>query len=78
MIVKVQTPIASNAVAPEAFVYNKDRSVEFFMPIFPELVTAMAGSPKKYFEVHFIKDRLSDQEDAELMVIDNEVEDQDW
>lgn len=71
MIVKIQTPISSN-VPPEqraALVYNKDRSKEFPISISDELIQAMKGRPKAFFNVHF---------EGANMIIDSEAPWQKW
>lgn len=74
-IVKVQLPLMTNGPA-EAFVYNEERDVEFFMPIDESLEKVMDGSPKKFFEVSFIPD--PEVEGAEKMEIHKEVNDPGW
>jgi hypothetical protein len=49
LIVKVQTPIETNAQEPLALVYNEDRSYEELVPITPELREMMRGKPKLFF-----------------------------
>ena len=56
-IVKVQVPIETNCPKEEiertgALVYNRERSIEGFLPIDKALLEAMGGEPKKFFHAH--------------------------
>lgn len=54
MIVKVQIPLAGSdpQAMSEAFVYNRDRSIEAMLPITEELLVVMDGEYKAFFEAH--------------------------
>ena len=58
MIVKIQLPVLSTDVQPaDAFVYNEDRSVEFFLPVTGKLVDAMDGELRAFFEIYLEGDQ---------------------
>lgn len=63
MIVKVQVPLATNT-APQALVYNEDRTVELFIPISNGLKAIMRGRPKVYFYAEVRKKLLHINEEA--------------
>lgn len=52
-IVKVQVPLnwpkEKLGDIPDAYVYDKDRSVEVFLPATPHLLELMDGKVKKFF-----------------------------
>jgi hypothetical protein len=58
MIVKVQTPLASNEREPLAMIYNKDRSVEAFVPITADIKKLMKDTPKAFFHAKMNGDKI--------------------
>lgn len=51
MIVKIQLPIMGDM--SKAYVYNEDRTFEYFMHMTPEIVLLMGEEKKVFFEVEF-------------------------
>lgn len=50
-IFKVQVPLMTNAPEPLALLYNKNRDVEFHLPVDENIQEMMAGSFKKFFHI---------------------------
>ncbi len=71
MIVKVQLSLATNAGQRQVLVYNQSRSVRYEGTASPELVIAMDGQDKGFFEARF---------DSQYLDIDfyNPLPDQGW
>ena len=67
-IVKVQVPMDTN-MEPLALVYNKDRSLEWMLPIEDDLRKAMDGGYKQYWFAH-----LEDK----VIILDRVAPWQDW
>jgi hypothetical protein len=49
-IVKVQVPVVATA-KPVALVYSRDRELDMFMPITPDLLSKMHGRFKAFFYI---------------------------
>jgi hypothetical protein len=50
MIFKIQLPLETDLEIPQCFVYNKDRSVQFFFPLTEDIIEVADGSPKIFIE----------------------------
>lgn len=60
VIVKVQTPLESNALVPRALVYTRDRTTIYTqVPVTLELLGAMGGKVKRFFYAHLEGDTVS-------------------
>lgn len=69
IIFKVQMPVVTNDPNAEALLYNKERTIEGFVPITSELLHQMRGEKKKYF--------FGDYEKGEVD-LQGQAPDQDW
>lgn len=58
-IFKLQVPLFSSDGQGEAMVYNKDRSLQAFIPITKNLLKFMAGEDKKYVYGWFSDNRIN-------------------
>ena len=70
IIVKVQVPLASSEADAPALVYNKRRTVQFFMPVEPRFKRDCAKTGKAFYRVKLLPD-----DKVEIL---ERVEDQPW
>lgn len=70
MIVKIQKPLATNEILPQALIYNKNRNVTLFLPFEQVQKLFREGELKVYHNAHI--------NDAGELVIEERVRDQDW
>jgi hypothetical protein len=58
MIIKIQIPVVSSQPHARALVYNKDRSINFMMPLPPAIKKRMGKDKKAYFEATITGDNI--------------------
>lgn len=73
-IFKIQKPLVSNLATPEVLAYNKDRSIEVFVPMDSKDIEALFEDDlKQYWEGH-----LARSMGGTHLVLDRQVGDEDW
>jgi len=70
MIVKVQLSITTGYDSQQVLIYSKDRSVYHQCAASKEVIAAMEGGLRKFFEAHI--------DDNKMIVLDDEVPKKDW
>jgi hypothetical protein len=70
MIVKVQLSLNTSEATRQVLIYNKSRSILFEGLADSEVINAMNGEPKRFFQAHL--------DFNERVVLDDVVDDRDW
>ena len=68
-IVKVQVSLMTSHDVPQVLIYNESRKVWFQGPLGRDTQRAIGPAKKKYFNAHLA---------GTIVVLDEEVEEQDW